>query len=117
MRASASAVPPGAVGTRILTGLIRHGVCAWAPAAVKSRAMSDKPILRIIFTLYSAWMLAARAMSAHFTSSDLTSAENSAGLLPTGSALVKSRSEEHTSELQSRQYLVCRLLLDKNNKQ
>src|SRR3712207_9328403 len=24
------------------------------------------------------------------------------------------RSEEHTSELQSRQYLVCRLLLDKN---
>src|SRR3712207_8168519 len=28
------------------------------------------------------------------------------------------RSEEHTSELQSRQYLVCRLLLEKkNNKQ
>src|SRR3712207_7759021 len=26
---------------------------------------------------------------------------------------VKSRSEEHTSELQSRQYLVCRLLLEK----
>src|SRR3712207_8900850 len=25
-----------------------------------------------------------------------------------------SRSEEHTSELQSRQYLVCRLLFDKN---
>src|SRR3712207_8676666 len=28
--------------------------------------------------------------------------------------LVRSRSEEHTSELQSRQYLVCRLLLEKN---
>src|SRR3712207_8620296 len=27
--------------------------------------------------------------------------------------LVKVRSEEHTSELQSRQYLVCRLLLEK----
>src|SRR3712207_8100982 len=26
-----------------------------------------------------------------------------------------SRSEEHTSELQSRQYLVCRLLLEKQN--
>src|SRR3712207_8116859 len=26
----------------------------------------------------------------------------------------QSRSEEHTSELQSRQYLVCRLLLEKN---
>src|SRR3712207_8599500 len=27
------------------------------------------------------------------------------------------RSEEHTSELQSRQYLVCRLLLEKKNRQ
>src|SRR3712207_7380336 len=29
--------------------------------------------------------------------------------------LVPARSEEHTSELQSRQYLVCRLLLEKKN--
>src|SRR5947209_16386479 len=29
---------------------------------------------------------------------------------------VTSRSEEHTSELQSRQYLVCRLLLEKKKK-
>src|SRR3712207_7034453 len=29
--------------------------------------------------------------------------------------LFLSRSEEHTSELQSRQYLVCRLLLEKKN--
>src|SRR3712207_9181694 len=28
----------------------------------------------------------------------------------------KARSEEHTSELQSRQYLVCRLLLEKKTK-
>src|SRR3712207_8320957 len=28
---------------------------------------------------------------------------------------VQPRSEEHTSELQSRQYLVCRLLLEKKN--
>src|SRR3712207_3272359 len=33
------------------------------------------------------------------------------GLWPEGE-----RSEEHTSELQSRQYLVCRLLLEKKNK-
>src|SRR3712207_8216504 len=32
----------------------------------------------------------------------------------TGEAFL-SRSEEHTSELQSRQYLVCRLLLEKKN--
>src|SRR3712207_9288257 len=30
--------------------------------------------------------------------------------------LPRSRSEEHTSELQSRQYLVCRLLLEKKKK-
>src|SRR3712207_7828886 len=29
--------------------------------------------------------------------------------------LLYNRSEEHTSELQSRQYLVCRLLLEKKN--
>src|SRR5882757_11567715 len=36
---------------------------------------------------------------------------------PNGSpaSLPPSRSEEHTSELQSRQYLVCRLLLEKKN--
>src|SRR3712207_1823047 len=31
-----------------------------------------------------------------------------------GEHLLQDRSEEHTSELQSRQYLVCRLLLEKN---
>src|SRR3712207_7708848 len=30
---------------------------------------------------------------------------------------LRSRSEEHTSELQSRQYLVCRLLLEKKKNQ
>src|SRR5438445_6089646 len=30
-------------------------------------------------------------------------------------AQIQRRSEEHTSELQSRQYLVCRLLLEKKN--
>src|SRR3712207_7584862 len=32
-----------------------------------------------------------------------------------GLIVVALRSEEHTSELQSRQYLVCRLLLEKKN--
>src|SRR5690625_6221320 len=31
-------------------------------------------------------------------------------------SLLKNRSEEHTSELQSRGHLVCRLLLEKNKK-
>src|SRR3712207_7556379 len=33
-----------------------------------------------------------------------------------GERLAGARSEEHTSELQSRQYLVCRLLLEKKKK-
>src|SRR3712207_7374658 len=36
--------------------------------------------------------------------------------LPYGVQHDEERSEEHTSELQSRQYLVCRLLLEKKNK-
>src|SRR3712207_7074156 len=34
----------------------------------------------------------------------------------TADRVLLGRSEEHTSELQSRQYLVCRLLLEKKNK-
>src|SRR3712207_8115242 len=36
-------------------------------------------------------------------------------VIPFAPDLVVARSEEHTSELQSRQYLVCRLLLEKKN--
>src|SRR3712207_7482723 len=36
--------------------------------------------------------------------------------LLTANVFAQSRSEEHTSELQSRQYLVCRLLLEKKKK-
>src|SRR3712207_8128765 len=36
--------------------------------------------------------------------------------ITTGAQYLNTRSEEHTSELQSRQYLVCRLLLEKKKK-
>src|SRR3712207_8160437 len=39
-----------------------------------------------------------------------------AGKRPCAKSRTSSRSEEHTSELQSRQYLVCRLLLEKKQK-
>src|SRR3712207_8479472 len=38
-----------------------------------------------------------------------------ASIPPVMKALRQTRSEEHTSELQSRQYLVCRLLLEKKH--
>src|SRR3712207_8436220 len=46
-------------------------------------------------------------------SGDAEGVEDPAGGLAAGQ---HQRSEEHTSELQSRQYLVCRLLLEKKNK-
>src|SRR5438445_3841487 len=63
-----------------------------------------------------------------FRSSSNTAANNSSGGPTNGSnpsrnsgvreaiAAKPLRSEEHTSELQSRQYLVCRLLLEKKKK-
>src|SRR3712207_7143285 len=39
------------------------------------------------------------------------------GIVQSGQTMGIARSEEHTSELQSRQYLVCRLLLEKKKKQ
>ena len=42
-------------------------------------------------------------------------AEKDGDLAKDAKQLLNKRSEEHTSELQSRTYLVCRLLLEKKN--
>src|SRR3712207_8919449 len=42
-----------------------------------------------------------------------TAAQRTIDLIAAGCDFRHGRSEEHTSELQSRQYLVCRLLLEK----
>src|SRR3712207_6944027 len=56
------------------------------------------------------WALAGAASASTATITDTTT--------PTArTPRMLSRSEEHTSELQSRQYLVCRLLLEKKKKQ
>src|SRR5947209_13899153 len=44
------------------------------------------------------------------------SVRRAGGALPAIGPEHQKRSEEHTSELQSRQYLVCRLLLEKKKK-
>src|SRR3712207_7469705 len=46
---------------------------------------------------------------------NLEDARNLAATFEAVDGCPKPRSEEHTSELQSRQYLVCRLLLEKKN--
>src|SRR3712207_8745243 len=56
------------------------------------------------------------ASAGHATNAGLSRqhTERQVGSLRTLQPISRSRSEEHTSELQSRQYLVCRLLLEKN---
>src|SRR5699024_12540102 len=46
---------------------------------------------------------------------NFTMIEDAMGLRPRSDAMIELRSEEHTSELQSRFDLVCRLLLEKKN--
>src|SRR3712207_7225090 len=53
-----------------------------------------------------------RALGVRLALDDFGTAASSLGLLLT-CPVTALRSEEHTSELQSRQYLVCRLLLEK----
>src|SRR3712207_7336278 len=55
----------------------------------------------------------ARTRIARRRQRDLTSRTGLPSVREPPTLIVPGRSEEHTSELQSRQYLVCRLLLEK----
>src|SRR5947209_400277 len=61
------------------------------------------------------WVLYGGVPSAFFAYYGLTPLLRSLVVLTNNPGLI-TRSEEHTSELQSRQYLVCRLLLEKKKK-
>src|SRR5437870_6376986 len=69
---------------------------------------------RIIFAAYSLWVLLSRNLA---EMSGLPSVFwSQVGASARWRYLVFPRSEEHTSELQSRGHLVCRLLLEKKKK-
>src|SRR3712207_8863856 len=55
-------------------------------------------------------------MSSPINTSGSSRAKTKFATPSSSSSSILNRSEEHTSELQSRQYLVCRLLLEKKNK-
>src|SRR3712207_7719703 len=74
--------------------------------------------LVVLLTLWNLVENATIAVLVLYVLEVLHVAESFYGLLLSGLAVggLAGRSEEHTSELQSRQYLVCRLLLEKKKK-
>src|SRR3712207_7184850 len=89
-------------------------------ATTEIYTLSLHDALPILVAEYIVRLVLATRTPAEFSLPDLTSViqigcspRATLGLVAASRAL---RSEEHTSELQSRQYLVCRLLLEKKNK-
>src|SRR3712207_7981109 len=78
-----------------------HG--AYVTAAVRCAPPANKPLP------------AERDACSQWLRAELTLLQRPRVLVALG-AFAWDRSEEHTSELQSRQYLVCRLLLEKKNR-
>src|SRR5690625_5963233 len=75
-----------------------------SPSAWQSAVTGTVPAWKVPFQLRSSSDAAARPRPA------------SPAAMRTAGAIERRRSEEHTSELQSRGHLVCRLLLEKTNR-
>src|SRR3712207_7062015 len=80
---------------------------------------SDRPSITRAVTLMFRSFTPRDAIAAR-TSPSISLLNGHAGVVSssvnaTFPSLIDRRSEQHTSELQSRQYLVCRLLLEKKN--
>src|SRR5438445_1866253 len=83
------------------------------PPGFRQRTERDLyPTLFPYTTLFRSSAVAARSGIPQSTSGCARSTSPYASKL---SGRLRNRSEEHTSELQSRQYIVCRLLLEKKN--
>src|SRR3989304_2995810 len=112
-----------AVGRR-LAGELANVACEHIPEAGRGRALSGawpapSPIRGSTWRRGRAWARAARRRGRgggrRYPEASCCSSTSSSGrACATRSAA--SRSEEHTSELQSRLHLVCRLLLEKKKK-
>src|SRR3712207_8625849 len=82
------------------------------PYTTLFRSWVDRDVVSLSATISGEGVIARESLELWrdaFTTTDTVNARIEVG----GTA---ARSEEHTSELQSRQYLVCRLLLEKKKK-
>src|SRR5690606_31869012 len=119
------AVSPTVVEHAIDAGLnVLVGTSGWSADRITSltRRLEPTPDVGVVivpnFSVGSALVTAFSAMAARFYDSiEIIEAHHAAKVdSPSGTAVrTAERSEEHTSELQSRENLVCRLLLEKKN--
>src|SRR3712207_7070721 len=87
----------------------RPYTCCW----VATRSARPRPRKLTTQCSTAVTRLLKPTMYIRCTTSHSTQAKKPSNLRFLMSATAEKRSEEHTSELQSRQYLVCRLLLEK----
>src|SRR3712207_6098192 len=90
-------------------GLTRCGLSVSTASSMRTRWHGALSSCRISHSSTSSSCARSSARAA--------SVAGAGGNLSTSYAGMRMRSEEHTSELQSRQYLVCRLLLEKKKNQ
>src|SRR3712207_7240815 len=81
--------------------------------SVGERERLDVP--RLTLTVFDASVAAGGSVARQVAATDASGLSFVAVYACTRDSIFRTRSEEHTSELQSRQYLVCRLLLEKKN--
>src|SRR5690606_41527340 len=104
------------ITTLVVHAPLSHILCSFFSRSVPHRPLHSFPTRRssdLNVGEQFAQLLAARGLFYH-----LRCAERQCvgGLFGAGDDIDRDRSEEHTSELQSRENLVCRLLLEKKNK-
>src|SRR3712207_1245269 len=97
--------------TLALRTLPRGQGAAGAPRALLLEALHSRFARFVAHPLFTVPLFIASLYGVYFTPLFDALMAN-----PLGHQLMLARSEEHTSELQSRQYLVCRLLLEKKKK-
>src|SRR5258707_9212778 len=106
----------GSVAGTLFAGMVFVSILCWGPIPVaclwigsQVNYLTGSVSLGILVAFASLFALLFGALS-------LLKRMDNAWILVRRAAGCDQRSEEHTSELQSRQYLVCRLLLEKTTK-
>src|SRR5690606_39894530 len=108
--------------SRCITLSLHHVLCVLPVLSFSTLPTLPRHTLFPYTTLFrsnngTAWRCMFDPISARFASSCSRKGIREAAMevIWLGATSIRSRSEEHTSELQSRENLVCRLLLEKKN--